>query len=249
MALNDDPREWILRLFEMEENEGRGADCQRLPGGERPAGVPLDPWERVHGIYKGKYFFTPRTLIIKETRGFRRISWVEVASCSSRHGEGKKTAELTLTDGSTTTVKVGDLAQGWSGRISQLFHQMIEKWGAKAAFGSHPLSIEDFFAAASDDYCLAPNLMPHPSLREMREALIRLRNREKVLDVLLRIVEVEDDGTPISDAVIVRTEGLDPGPIEFAERFGADGVVEAPEEIVRGLDMAKGQEARLIVWD
>lgn len=249
MALNDDPKEWILRLFEMEENEGRGADCQRLPNGERPTGVPLEPWEKVYGIYKRKYFFTPQSFVTKEARGFQRLRWEEIASCSSRHGEGKKSAELTLTDGSVITVRVGDFGTGWSGRISQLFHQMIEKWGAQATLGPQPLSIEDFFAAASDEYCLAPNLMPHPSLQEMEQALIQLRNRESVFDVLLRIVEVEGDGTPISDAVIVRMAGTDSAPAEFAARFGADGVIEAPEGVIPGLPMSEGQKTKLIVWD
>ena len=250
MALIDDPKEWILRLFEMEENEGRGADCQRLPAGDRPKGVPLDPWEKVYGIYKERYFFTPRSLVMKGANGFQRVCWEDVVSCSSRHGEGKRSAELILRDGSVITVRVGDFAEGWSGRISQLFHQMIERRGARATFGQRPLTIEDFFASASDEYCLAPNLMPHPSLREMQEALVELRNGERVCDVLLRVVEVENDGTPISDAVIVRTLGPDPGPAEFAERFGADGVIEAPEEVVRSLPVAEeGQQTKLIVWD
>jgi hypothetical protein len=49
----DDPRvEKILLLFKREEHEGRGADCQRFPAGSRPEGIPLDPGERVYGIYK-----------------------------------------------------------------------------------------------------------------------------------------------------------------------------------------------------
>lgn len=249
MALIDNPREWILRMFEMEERSGRGADCQIFPHGIAPADLPLETGERVYGIYKAKYFFTPQSFLVADPSGIRRVRWDEVTSCSSKHGEGKKTSKLTLTDGSTVTVKVGDFATGWSGRISQLFHQMIDKWGARATFGPSPLSIEDFFAAARDEYCLAPNLMPHPSLEVMQRALVALRDSEGVTDVLLKVVEVEEDGTPVSDAVIVRYSDESPAIQAFAERFGADGVIDASEQIDRNLPVAEGLTTSVIVWD
>ena len=52
MVLIDDPQAWILRLFEMEEREGRGENCRRFAEGTAPDGVPLDIDERVFGIYK-----------------------------------------------------------------------------------------------------------------------------------------------------------------------------------------------------
>jgi hypothetical protein len=107
MSLIDDPKAWILRLFEMEEREGRGAFCQRFPSGTKPDGVLLNPEEYVFGVNKGKYLFTPQSFITKTRSGFQHVRWDSIANCSTSHGEGKKKAELTLTDGSTITVRVG----------------------------------------------------------------------------------------------------------------------------------------------
>src|SRR2546430_11324781 len=129
MTLMDDPQAWILCLFEMEEREGRGRDCARFPDGMRPPDFLLEDGERVFGVYKDKYYFTPASLIIKDTSNVQRIRWADVRGCSSQHGEGKTFSDLTLDDGRIIRVRVGDMATGWSGRISQLFHQMIERYG------------------------------------------------------------------------------------------------------------------------
>jgi hypothetical protein len=244
----DDPRiEKILLLFKREEHEGRGADCQRFLAGSRPEGIPLDPGERVYGIYKDKYLFTPLSFIIKRKGGFERIRWDSIVNCSSRHDEGKDSAELTLVGGSIVTVPVGDFATGWSGRISQLFHRMIQEWGARATFGHPPLSIEDFFAAADDDHCLAPNLMPHPPREQMRAALLALRDRTEIADVLVDVLEILD-GIPHSQAVIIRTSCADLDVSDFVREYCADGVMDAPENTLRFFPSGD-LYTKLIVWD
>src|SRR5262245_52404648 len=129
MALIDNPEAWILWLFEMDEREGRGSNCARFPDGARPVGITLGDAEDVFGIYNNKYYFTPASLIIVDRNKAQRIPWADITSCSSRHGEGKAYSDLGLSDGSTVRVRVGDMAKGWSGRISQLYHQMIERYG------------------------------------------------------------------------------------------------------------------------
>src|SRR5689334_9527978 len=95
MATIDQPAEWILRLFEMETREGRGVDCVRFPEGSCPSGIPLDAGERVYGVYKNKYYFTPQAFIILDSGKAQRIVWADVRSCSSRHGEGNTVSEVT----------------------------------------------------------------------------------------------------------------------------------------------------------
>lgn len=157
MALIDDPRAWILRLFEMEEREGRGASCVRFPDGIRPDNLPLKGDERVFGIFKGKYHFTAESLIIGDDNEAERIPWAEIRSCSSQHGEGKTTSELTLVNGRKVRVKIGDMATGWSGRISQLYHQMIERHGHRASLGRPLMPLHEFFAMVTDDFSIAPS--------------------------------------------------------------------------------------------
>jgi hypothetical protein len=248
MALIDDPRAYILRLFEMEETEGRGHHCQRFPGGATPLGVPLVDGERVYGIYRDKYIFTPMSLMIQRSGGVDRVAWNSIRGCSTRHGDGKKVSTLVLVDGTALDVRVGDMAVGWSGRISQLFHKMIERYGSRAFVGSRLYSIEEFFAIATDDCCLFPNIEPRLSLDALREALLSLRNRSEVTDVLL-VTEIEDDG-PVCNGLIVRSSAPKSEFSRFAESLGADGVMRASANELRQVnDLRAGEEVWHIVWD
>lgn len=250
MSLIDNPKAWILRLFEMEENEGRGENCKRYPSGINHPGIPLFKDELIYGIYKDKYFFTPISFIQKTKDGFDKIRWEEINNCTSAHGEGKKNSVLTLIDGRTVNVKVGDFAIGSSGRISQLFHQMIQKWGTRGTLGPKPMSIEQFFNAVDDDYCFAPNLEPHPSLSEIKEALLNLQKTEGINDVYINILEIEDD-IPVSNAVIIRANLLFPEKEleEFSKRFGADGVINADENTIKAFPKDENIKTKMIVWD
>lgn len=248
MALIDDPRAWILRLFEMEEREGRGANCQRFPDGCTPRDVPLDDGEKVFGIYKDKYIFTPQSFAIRSSNGVQRVPWRDIRACSTQHGDGKKRAELTLLDGSTLEVRVGDFATGWSGRISQLFHQMIDKYGG-ATFGIPLYTIEEFFSAADADDCLAPNLHPHPPLATMHDALMELRQRPDVSDVLIDVDKL-DDGVPTANGIVVRTTSSADAFSDFGDSLHADGVIEASENIKRKMaNIGSTERFWYIVWD
>ncbi len=68
------------------------------------------------------------------------------------------------------------------------------------------LSIEGFFAKASSDYCLAPNLEPHPSNADFKAALTRLSEEVGVHRCTIPVHEYEDvDGElePYSDRVFL----------------------------------------------
>jgi len=202
MAPIDDVKSWIIKMFEMEENEGRDSDCQRFPRGQIFDDLPLDTNELVYGIYKEKYFFTPQSIIIKNHKKTEKIFWNMITRCSSRHGEGKVYSELQLSDGGSTKVRVGDLATGWSGRISQLFHQMIERHGNKAGLGIPLFSIDEFFERTDRDDCFAPNLYPHPGNEKIIKYLKWLESQKEVAQLYIDVVDIEG-GTPVSDGVII----------------------------------------------
>jgi len=127
--------------------------------------------KELNGIYKSRYLFTPQAMLTRTCDGWDRLAWHTVVNCSSEHGKGYNKAELTLTDVSLVVVKIADFATVWSGRISQLFHQMIEKWGARATLGPLPMTIENFFEATADEYDFAPNLEPHPLKNRMSHGI------------------------------------------------------------------------------
>ncbi len=218
-------------MFEMEDNEGRGDDCQRFPKGHVVKDLPLDPKELVYGIYKEKYYFTPLSVIIKNRNEINKIYWSMVIRCSSQHGEGKVYSELQLSDGTSIKVRVGDLATGWSGRISQLFHQMIERHGCKSGFGEPLCSIDEFFEMADGDDCFAPNLYPHPGNKELIKSLKSLESQEEVEQLYIDVVDMEGD-SPISDGVIIVTQS---GYSSLFEQYASNlsgEVMEAPSETV-----------------
>src|SRR4051812_27551593 len=121
MPLADDPQAFILRMFELESREGRGAFCVSYPDGVRPPEVPLDDGELIYGIYKSKYHYSPRSLTIVGENRHSKVLWSQIAHCSTKHGDGSKVSTLTLSDGSTVNISIGEFVTGWAGRTSQLF--------------------------------------------------------------------------------------------------------------------------------
>jgi hypothetical protein len=248
MAPSDDRKAWILRLFEMEEREGRGSDCARFPNGARPPGIPLEDAEEVFGIYKNKYYFTPASLIIVDRGNAQRVPWADIASCSTRHGEGKTYSDLALSDGRMVRVRVGDMAKGWSGRISQLYHQMIERYGQRPAMGRPLMLAREFFDKVTDDYSIAPNIEPHPSLASFRDAVQELEQSNENTKVMMDLVE--DDEELVAEALVI----VSPAPSErfqaFAAAFHADGVAPADEAIIRRVgQLPEGSNVWHVIWD
>lgn len=263
MSAIDDHRKWILKMFAMEgtaeaqrfehgirsldEVEGRGF-FSRIMGKHSPT-LPLDPDERVFGIYKNAYYFTPLSFIQRRGEGFERVRWKEITHCTSSYPLEVNDAVLTLTDGRKMNVRVGDLGKGWVGRISQLFHQLIERHGAKAAMGLPPMRIKDFFEQAQDDYAFLPNLEPHPTLAESRAAVEDLMNLPGVKEIRLVLAENDAEG-PIADGILIRGD-IDPGQLmDFVKKFGSDGIVNADAGLRRHFSDLSEQEALLhLRWD
>lgn len=68
------------------------------------------------------------------------------------------------------------------------------------------LSIDEFFSKSSSDYCLAPNLEPHPSNADFKAALTRLSEESGVSRCVIPVGEYENAESelePYSDRVFV----------------------------------------------
>ena len=248
MAQIDDPKTWILQLFKAEDREGRSSGCGIHDNGIRPDGLPLDDGEKVFGVYKEKYFFTPISLMVAHSDRIDRIPWAEICACSSEHGQGKTYSEVTLLDGRTFRVRVGDMATGWSGRISQLFHQLIECHGSRAAMGRALMPANEFFEKADDNFCIAPNLEPHPSLDWFRDTFQRTVQFHDGTCIYLDLAEDEDEFVAIG-AVLVTTMSKDE--VEhFAGSIKSDGFEPADEGTVRKVgEVQSGFRVWCTYWD
>ncbi|MCU6434374.1 hypothetical protein LPB67_11380 [Undibacterium sp. Jales W-56] len=173
MALVDDPKAFIARMFQMEVNEGRGAHCQIFPEGTSSVPFNLGSGELVYAIYKFKYYFTKDALYVSSPTGHFRIVWSEVSACSTKHGDGNRKSKISTVQGESFVLDMTDLAKGWSGRISQLIHGMIDRWGTPGTLGTPPMTIEEFLAHPDAEGAFAPNLEVRITLTELAGNYLR----------------------------------------------------------------------------
>jgi hypothetical protein len=114
------------------------------------------------------------------------------------------------------------------------------------------LSIDEFFSKCSSDYCLAPNLEPHPSNADFKMALTRLSNESGVSHCVIPVDEYQDGESelePSSDRVFVA------GPVD--ERVVAAWAQEFRAELYReerpGAEIPRkhsnDQPGWFLVWD
>jgi hypothetical protein len=249
MALADHPKSFILRMFAMEQREGRGEHCQVFPEGVMREELPLTADDPLYAIYKSRYFFTEKAMIIARATGMEKIDWAGVTACSSKHGDGSARARLTMTDGRTVEIDLREIVKGHSGRISQLIHGMIERWGTPGRIGPGWLTVEQFLAQASDEYAFAPNLSPHPSLGEISAALLALQGSDGVAQVLLARNGSADEELAIDRLIVVAT-ALSAPLRSFSERFGASAIIPGVANTQRALEpLAPGLSVWEMLWD
>ena len=73
------------------------------------------------------------------------------------------------------------------------------------------LSIDEFFSKCSSDYCLAPNLEPHPNNTDFKAALTRLSEESGVSRCVIPVGEFERDHAERDGADNEFVGGLDQG--------------------------------------
>ena len=162
MSQLSDPKKLINRLFKMEIAEKTDSFCQLYEKGTTLDCLPLAQGELVYGVYKEKYYFSELALYVREKENVRRIPWRQITGCSTEHGDGKKVSKLNLLSGQEINVRVGDMAVGWSGRVSQLFHQMIKKY-ATGTFEFKTLGPPHLQALTCDLSETERAILPEPS--------------------------------------------------------------------------------------
>ena len=139
------------------------------------------------------------------------------------------------------------MAKGHSGRISQLYHQMIERHGHRVPMGRPLMAAKEFFDKALDDYCFAPNLDPHPPLESFRTAvddIVRCGDTR----VLMELVPEEEE--LVAQALVIVSRRTKESFAEMAKMLGADGVLAADERVTRLADpIPSGFNVWHLIWD
>ena len=245
MALRDDPAAWILLMFQKEEREGRGQYCQTFPNGTRIDHLPLESGELIYGVYKHKYYFTPTSFFVTHDSGVHQIPWKSVRTCSTKHGDGNQNSNLTLDDGRTVTIRISDLATGSSGRISQLYHQMIESFGGTKAISTS--LIDDFVSQSTSETSLFPNLYPHPGNATLVDSILGLLRVDRITDIRIHLA---DDDPDSAIGLVIRTTMLPDEIGELTSVLGSDGAFDETQELHDLFDNLNNSERVVrVIWD
>ena len=232
-------------MFQKEEREGRGEYCQTFSTGQRIDYLPLDQGELVYGIYKEKYYFTPIALCITQNSKESRIEWRSVVACSTQHGDGSRTSVLTLANGDIVEIAVSELAKGWTGRISQLYHQMIETLGGTVSISTS--TIEEFVSRSESDASLFPNLYPHPGNESLARSVTDLMQVDGITDLRIQLANDDrDSGIGLIFRTFLTTQEID----GWVERLGSAGTFDETALLANVFeDLKKGERIIRTVWD
>ncbi len=114
------------------------------------------------------------------------------------------------------------------------------------------LSIDEFFSKCSNDYCLAPNLEPHPSIAEFKAALTRLSKESGVLRCVIPVDEYENPKSeldPSSDRVFVAGPVAEAVIAAWAQEFRAESYREERPGAEIPREYSNDQPGWFLVWD
>lgn len=114
------------------------------------------------------------------------------------------------------------------------------------------LSIEEFFAKCSNDYCLAPNLEPHPSHADFKAALNKLSAEAGVSRCVIPVGEYEDadrELDPYSDRVFVAGSADEEVIANWARELRAEFYREARPGAEMPREHSNDQAGWFLVWD
>jgi len=248
MPLADDPAYFIFFQFKRAMNSRADGYYKAIKLGFTLEELPLDQGEKIFGVCKDKYYFSPRSLIVNNEISIDKIYWNEIDNCSSTHGSGDTFSTITLIDTSKIKVKISEFGEGGWNRISQLFHGMIDRWGNNSTLGLPPLSTEDFFNQTSNKFSLEPNRLDHPSISESQRLLLELEQHEAILSLKLNIVEYDGD-EPTANGLIIETRLDRDELMDVLEQLKIKEIYEASDNMKKS--MISGQPSNHIffaVW-
>ena len=114
------------------------------------------------------------------------------------------------------------------------------------------LSIEEFFAKSSSDYCLAPNLEPHPSNADFKAALTRLSEEAGVSRCVIPVGEYEDASSELeqySERVFVAGSVDEAVIANWARELRAEFYREERPGAEMPREYSNDQTGWFLVWD
>ena len=246
MGLIDDPREMILRMFQLQAGEGFGDDCQSFPSGRA---VPKSPFGRddlMFGVFKVRHRFSQRGVA---TEGKGALQWSEIVRTSLTYSGGKDVLVVEGRGGERIRLDLSSLTgKRPAYRIQQLIDGLAKRWSEAAYTGLPAMTIEAFFAKAKRPGDFAVNLFPEEPRPPFREAFLELRARDEVTDVQMLPSDPEDDGLVYAEEIAV----ISSRPAAFFNSFvnatRASEIAPANENDRKKLGLAADEAVWIVSW-
>jgi hypothetical protein len=246
MALVDDPREMILRMFHLQSREGFEDACKVFPEGLTAPERPFGDDDLVFGVFKERHRFSQRGVA---TKGKDALRWSEIVRSSLTYSGGK---DILLVEGrSGARVRI-DLSSATGKRPAYRLQQLVDglagRWSEAAYTGLPAMSIENFFAKAKRPHDFAVNLFPEEPRPPFREAFLELRARDEVVDVQMLPSDPEDEGRVYAEEIAV----ISSQPANFFDSFvnatRASEIAPASENDQRKLGLDTDEPVWIVSW-
>jgi hypothetical protein len=247
MALVDDPREMILRMFQLQAREGFAAECESFPQGSvSPSARQSEP---IYGVFRQKHFFSGESIVSSTRRGEVLVRWGELRSAKVIY-RGRR--DVLVIIGSDETIIEIDLSSPTGRRpamrIAQLVEALGKRWSEGMVTGLPLMSIEAFFAATARDDDFAVNLVPHPPLGDFRRCFETLAGRPDVSDVRIILSDPEEEGNVYAEAIGIVTAVSPAAWASSLLALGAQAPLAADANTRRKLGLKDDQMAWVVAW-
>ncbi|MAK83154.1 hypothetical protein [Phenylobacterium sp.] len=247
MALVDDPREMILRMFYLQAKEGFPEDCLSFPeGAKSPVAEQGDP---VFAAFRQKHFFSREGVGSKTRAAQAFIRWADLQSSKVAY-RGRKDILVVASDcGLPMEIDLSSPTGGRPAlRIVQLVEGLGKRWSTALVTGHGFASIDEFFSAAKRDNDFAVNLTPNPGLERFRHCFDTLAARPDVDDVKIILTDPEDEGEVYAEAIVVVSKSPPDLWIGTLLETGAGRASPADANVRRQLKLPDTATALVITW-
>jgi hypothetical protein len=247
MALVDDPREMISRMFYLQAKEGFPEDCVSFPEGTKSSvAEQRDP---VFAVFRPKHFFSREGIASKTGTAQTFIRWTDLQSSKVVYRGRKDILVVTGVGGPSMEI---DLSRPTGGRPAMRIVQLVEalgkRWSAVLVTGHALASIDEFFACAKRDDDFAVNLTPNPGLEGFRHCFDTLAARPDIADVKIILRDPEDEGEVYAEAIAVVSQSPPDVWIGPLLETGAGGATPADGNVRRKLNLPDTAAVWMLTW-
>lgn len=241
MALVDDPKDMILRMFQLQAGEGGREACETFPAGKAAPDSPLGPDDVVFGVFEGRYLFSQRGVVFGDVA----LPWTGISRVFTTYARGKTTLVVEGHDG--TRLRIASAINGR--RILQLLEGLARRWSVASHTGLPAMTIEDFFAKATGPDDFAVNLYPQEPRPRFREAFTDLRGRDAVVGVWVLPQDPEGEGAVYAEAIAIVSDQPESYFEAFLQDTRASWIAPIEANDRRKLDLPPDAPAWIVSWN